>query len=91
MANVRYSREEVLELIFAGEDDFSSESDDDLVADIEDGDGNQIELPLVNRNVEAHEREPILFLDGEINSVRDWRTFVCYFAILDVKYVANRA
>lgn len=69
MANVRYNREEVLDRIFAEGDDFSSESEDDFVADIADGDGNHIELPQSNRRVEAHEREQILFLDSEINSV----------------------
>jgi len=67
MANVRYTTQEALQLVLAEDGVEYTDSDEDIVADIEDDDGNQVVLS--QSRVEAHERETLLFLDNEINSV----------------------
>ncbi|XP_028413938.1 uncharacterized protein LOC114536789 isoform X2 [Dendronephthya gigantea] len=67
MANKVYNREDVLDLVSADSGDEKSDSDDEFVADFEHDFGEDITLPQMRTNAPAHEREPLLSLDEELN------------------------
>jgi hypothetical protein len=69
MENQLYDRDKVLELVLADSGDENSDSEDELVADVQDEFGQEMTLPDMRTNVSAHEREPLLFLDEELNEV----------------------
>ena len=69
MAAKAYNREEVLSFVLADSGDEKSDSDDEFVADVEDEFGEAIILPDLGTNIAAHEREPMLHLDEDLNEV----------------------
>ena len=69
MAGEMCNREEVLDFVLADSGDEKSDSDDKLVVDVEDEFGEAITLPDLGKNIPAHEREPVLYLDNDLNEV----------------------
>ena len=79
-----YNREEVLDFVLADSGDEKSDSDDNFVADVEDEFGEVITLPDLGTNIPAHEREPLLYLDNDLNEV----SVIILFPIL-LAFVGN--
>lgn len=69
MAGHLYNREEVLDFVLADSGEENSDSDDELIVDVEDKSGEAITLPVFETNRPAHEREPLLYLDEDLNEV----------------------
>ena len=67
MAGYLYNREEVLDFVLADSGDENSDSDDELIVDVQDESGEAIILPVFETNRPAHEREPLLYLDEDLN------------------------
>ena len=90
MAAKAYNREEVLSFVLADSGDEKSDSDDEFVADVEDEFGEAIILPDLGTNIAAHEREPMLHLDENLNEVRVTNIFPFLLSFLG-KYCGYNA
>ena len=69
MAKNLYNRDDVLEFVLDNNCNKISDSDDEFVIDVQDEFGDEIVLPEMATNAPAHEREPLVFLDDELNKV----------------------
>ena len=78
MARNLYNRDDVLEFVLDDNCEEISNSDDEFVIDVQDEFGDEIFLPEMATSAPAHEREPLLFLDAELNEVSVTIIFVHY-------------
>ena len=90
MAAKAYNREEVLNFVLADSGDEKSDSDDEFVADVKDEFGETIILPDLGTNIAAHEREPMLYLDEDLNEVSVTNIFPFLLSLLE-KYCGYNA